>query len=161
MLDLIYLARVENNANKDTNIYFTLARFWNYNKDSNYEQYRISTELSKYIWLLKEEEIMPRIRWPIVEKVCGKTKIDFCPLCLAENVHSREHFNDNWLSNKRSEFISGCRHQVKLLLKSFNRNSNSRTVKRRAAIVYAAYQTSVNPLMFFDCLCLRTCHHHM
>ena len=37
---------------------------------------------------------MPRIRWPIVETVCGKTKMDFCPLCLAENVHPIEHFDE-------------------------------------------------------------------
>ena len=38
---------------------------------------------------------MCRIRWLIVEKVYGKTKIDFCPLCLAEKEHSIEHFNNN------------------------------------------------------------------
>ena len=80
-----------------------------------------STELSKYIWLLKEDQITSRIRWSIVEKVYGRTKINYCPLCLAEKLHLIEHFNDNRLLNKRNEFISGCRHQVKLLLKSFKR----------------------------------------
>ena len=73
------------------------------------------------MWSLKEEQIMSRIRWSIVEKVYGQTKINFCPLCLAEKVHLIEHFNDNRLLNKRNEFICECRHQVKLLLKGFNR----------------------------------------
>ena len=127
MLNLIHRADVENSANKGTKIYFDLAktsfkaRFANHNKDFNHEQYKKSTELSKYIWLLKEDKITSRIRWSIVEKVYGGTKINFCPLCLAEKLHLIEHFNDNRLLNKRNEFISGCRHQLKLLLKSFKR----------------------------------------
>ena len=35
----------------------------------------------------KEEQIMTRIRWSVVERVYGQTKICFCPLCLAEKVH--------------------------------------------------------------------------
>ena len=44
--NLIYRADVENNANKDTKIYFGLAetsfkpRFANHNKDFNHEQYK-------------------------------------------------------------------------------------------------------------------------
>ena len=53
------------------------------------QNYRIiSTELSKCMSSSKDEEIWSRIRWSIVEKVYGKTKIIFCPLFLAEKVHS-------------------------------------------------------------------------
>ena len=113
MLNLIHRADVENSANKGTKIYFGLAktsfkaRFANHNKDFNHEQYKKNTQLSKYIWLLKEDKITSRIRWSIVEKVYGGTKINFCPLCLAEKLHLIEHFNDNRLLNKRNEFISG------------------------------------------------------
>ena len=89
------------------------------NEDFNHEQYRKSTELSKYTWSLKQEQLMSRIRWSIFEKVFDQTKMNFCPLCLAEQVHLIEHFNEYRLLNKRNEFISGCRHQVKLLLKIF------------------------------------------
>ena len=98
--NLIYQADVENNANKGTKIYFRLsetsfkARFANHNKDSNHDQHKKSTELSKYIWLLKENQITSTIRWSIVEKVYGRTKINFCPLYLAEKL---EHINDNRL----------------------------------------------------------------
>ena len=45
----------------------------------------------------------------------------FFSLRIAENVNLIEHFNDNRLLNKRNEFITGRRHQFKLLLKSFKR----------------------------------------
>ena len=48
-----------------------------------------------YIWSLKEDQITSRIRWSIVEKVYGRKKPNFCPLCLAEKLHLIEHFNDN------------------------------------------------------------------
>ena len=127
MSNLIYRADIENNANDGTKIYhgcaetYFKAKFANHNKDVNHEQNKKSTELSKCIWLLKEDQMMSRIRWSVVEKVYDRTKIIFCPLCLAEKVHHIEHFNDNQLLNKRNEFISGCRHQVKFLLKSFKR----------------------------------------
>ena len=72
-------------------------RFRNLNKDFIQEQYKKSTELSKYMWSLKEERIMSRISWSIVEKLYGKTKIIFCLLFLAEKVAVVEHFNDNRL----------------------------------------------------------------
>ena len=64
---------------------------------------------------------MSRISWSIVGKLYGKTKIIFCLLFLAEKVAVVEHFNDNRLWDKRNEFVSGCRHQIKLFLKSFKR----------------------------------------
>ena len=97
----IYRADVENNANKGTKMYFGLAetsfkaRFANHNRDFNHGQYKKSTELSKYIWFLKEHQMTSRVRWSIVEKVYRRTKINYCPLCLAEKLHLIEHFNDN------------------------------------------------------------------
>ena len=47
-------------TNKDHKFYFGLAqtpckeRFWNHNREFNHRQYIKSTELSKYIWLLKD-----------------------------------------------------------------------------------------------------------
>ena len=41
-----------------------------------------------------------------------------CRLCLTEKVWLLKHFNDVSLLNKKSEFISKCRHENKLLIKS-------------------------------------------
>ena len=126
-----YRADVENNTNKGTKISFGLAEtsfkawFANHNKNFNHEQYKEGTELSKYLWLLKKGQIMSRIRWSVVEKVYGRTNINFCPLYLAEKVHLIEYFNENRLLNKMNEFISGCRHQAELLLKILNGNEKT------------------------------------
>ena len=70
------------------------------------------------MWLLKEDQILSIIRWPIVEKVYRVTKITFCPPCLPEKLHLIEYFIDNQVLNKRKEFISGYRHHIKFLLES-------------------------------------------
>ena len=56
-----------------------------------------------------------------MEKVYGETKIDRCPLCLAEKLHLIEYLDDIRLLNERSKFIN---HQNKLLLKSSKRDYN-------------------------------------
>ena len=89
---------------------------------------------------LKEDQIMKRIRWSVVEKVYGRAKINFCLLCLAEKVHLIEHFNGNRLLNKRKEFISGCRHQVKLLLKVLN--GNKKRFNEMSLIVFYKTESS-------------------
>ena len=85
-------------------------RFGNHKKGFNHKQHNKNTELSKYIWSLKDAKIPYSIKWSIVEKV------DRCPLCLPEKLHLIEYFDDTRLLNKRSEFINHCRHQNKLLL---------------------------------------------
>ena len=82
------------------------------------------TELSKYIWSLKDAGTPYTINWSIVAKVKGSTKVNYCPLCLTEKYHLIEYFNDIRLLNKKSEFINACRHQSKLLLKNLKRNDS-------------------------------------
>ena len=128
--NIIYRADFHCQANKDHNFYFGVAqtpfkeRFRNHNRDFNYEQYIKSTELSKYIWWLKDARTPCTINWSIVAKVKGNTKISYCPLCLTEKYHLIEYFNDIRLLNKKSEFIYACRHQSKLLLKNLQRNDS-------------------------------------
>ena len=42
----------------------------------------------------------------------------FCKLYLTEKFWILKHFNNKHLLNKKSEFISKCRHENKLLVKS-------------------------------------------
>ena len=128
--NLIYRVDVENEVNDEKKIYFRLAatifkeRFGNHKKDFNHKQHSRNTELSKYIWSLEDAKIPYSIKLSVVEKVYGETKIDNCPLCLAEKLHLIEYFDDIRLLNKTSEFINHCRHQNKLLLKSLKRNNS-------------------------------------
>ena len=69
-------------------------RFRNHNRDLNHKQYIKSTELSKYIWSLKDAGTPYTINWSIVAKVKGSTKVNYCLLCLTEKYHHIEYFND-------------------------------------------------------------------
>ena len=88
--NIIYRTDVHCEANKDHKFYFGLAqtpfkeRFRNHNRDFNHEQYIKSTELSKYIWSLKDAGTSYTIIWSIIAKVKGSRKVNYCPLCLAE-----------------------------------------------------------------------------
>ena len=83
--------------------------------DFNHKQYINCTELSKYIWSLKDEGTPYTNKWSIVAKVKGSAKINYCPLCLTEKYHLIKYFNGIRLLNKKSEFINACRH-VNLLM---------------------------------------------
>ena len=50
-------------------------------KDFNHKQHSKNTELLKYIQPLKDIKIPYNIKWSIVEKVYGKTKIGHCCFC--------------------------------------------------------------------------------
>ena len=52
----------------------------------------------------------------IARKVYGNPKNNFCRLCLKEKLLIIKFPNQNILLNKRSEFISKCRHENKLLI---------------------------------------------
>ena len=97
--------------------------FRNHKKEFAHKKYRNSTELSKYIWQLKDANITPIVTWKVVAKVFSDTKINFCKLCLTEKVFIINALNDNQLLTRKSELINTCRHQNKLLLKCFKRNN--------------------------------------
>ena len=52
----------------------------------------------------------------------GRTKVNYCSLCLTEKKHLIEYFNKIRLFRKNSEFINTCRYQSNLLLNNLKRN---------------------------------------
>ena len=100
-------------------------RFGNHTKDFNHKKYIKSTELSKYIWLLKDNNITPQFTWEMIAQVYANTRVNFCVLCLTEKLKIIDVFDDPRLLNKKSELVNTCRHQLKLMLKSFKRNSRN------------------------------------
>lgn len=128
---LIYKAEVANNINTDIKSYIGLSetpfkvRFRNHTKDFKHKKYSKSTELSKYIWSLKESNIEPSIRWSILHKVhTNKVKCNYCKLCLTEKLYILNSSGTVNSFNSRTEFINKCRHQNKLLLKSLMRKDS-------------------------------------
>ena len=83
-----------------------------------HKEYVNRTELSKYIWKLKDGGETPSVTWNIMSFVNCRPRGGVCTLCLTEKLWLLKHFNDVNLLNKKSEFISKCRHENKLLIKS-------------------------------------------
>ena len=77
-----------------------------------------STELSKYVWSLRENNKIPPIKWKIVKIVYSKATSSFCKLCLTEKLFILNALGDDKCLNKETEFINKSRHQNKLLLKN-------------------------------------------
>ena len=81
-----------------------------------------NTELSKYIWELKDNNIQHNQRWCIASKacpyVCGSRKSN---LCLTEKLTNIEA-DPKSLLNTRDELVPKCRHMNKFTLKRFKIN---------------------------------------
>ena len=117
-------ADVTNNLDNECKYYPVLAkttfkeRYSNHKSSFNNENSKNSTELSKYVWSLRENNKIPSIKWKIVKIVYSKATLSFCKLCLTETLFIFNALGDEKCLNKKTEFINKCRHQNKLLLKN-------------------------------------------
>ena len=74
------------------------------------------TELSKYIWSLKDINTEFSLKWRIKTKtVPYKRGSQKCDLCLAEKV-AIARFKEAGLLNKRTELLSKCRHRNEFII---------------------------------------------
>ena len=80
---IVYRADVKNLANDEKKFYLGVTEtafkecFGNHTRDFKHPKYRNSTEISKYVWKLKDAHISPVIEWSIVTKVLSKTQLNF------------------------------------------------------------------------------------
>ena len=113
---VIYRADVVNDSNDEGKFYFGLAdttfkeRYRNHIRDFKHEKYENSTELAKYIWQLKRDNISFSVKWTVITKVYGSPNPLLCKLCLTEKLSIINFINDGNMLNKRSELLSRCRH---------------------------------------------------
>ena len=91
-------------------------RYTNHVRDSKQERCSDATELSKNVWELKQNKKVPTIKMKIARKVYGNPKRSFCRSCLKGKLLIIKFSNQDILLNKRSVFISKCRHENKLLI---------------------------------------------
>ena len=71
---------------------------------------RKSTELSKYVWNLKDKGINYEIQWEIIKQSnISMRESGQCNLCLDEKIEILKLKGS--AINKRSEIISTCRHR--------------------------------------------------
>ena len=68
----------------------------------NNEDSKNSTELSKYVWLLRENNKIPSIKWKIVKVVYSKATSFFCKLCLTEKLFILNALGDDRCLNKKN-----------------------------------------------------------
>ena len=121
---IIYEATVTNNNELVEKIYFDLCetsfigRYRNHTRSFRVQSYSKDAELSKYVWESKNENKTPFIEWRILKKVYAKPRFTYCKLCLMEKLYINNSIGDERLLNKKSEFVSKCRHQNKLLIQS-------------------------------------------
>ena len=62
--------------------------FGNRRRDFKNSKYRNSTELSKYVWELKDAHISPVTEWSII------TQLNICKLCLSEKFYIIKSLTD-------------------------------------------------------------------
>ena len=109
---IVYRANVENDINDENKFYFGVSetpfkeRFRNHKKEFNHVKYRNSTELSKYIWQLKDLNITPKISCKIAAVIRCAARIDCCKLCLTEKLFIIKSFYNSQLLNKKSELVN-------------------------------------------------------
>ena len=114
---VVYKAKVEYEGKEATYIGMTGDTFkkrWNRHKtDFRYDKYRHETELSKFIWKLKDRNIRHDITWDITDRAhTYKPGNITCNLCLAEKLQILTNKN---LLNKKSELLNKCPHRRQYL----------------------------------------------
>ena len=67
-----------------------------------------STELSKYMWKLKDEKLTPSVKWNIMSIVYENSKGGVCKIFLTEKLWLLKNFSEEHL----------LRYENKLLVKS-------------------------------------------
>ena len=120
--NIIYQATVKSKG--DIKTYIGLSerpfkeRYRNHIKDFNNSKYRNSTELTKHIWQLKENNKDFEMDWKILKRTNSVQNNGRCNLCLYEKLFIINSIDDRRLLNKKSELISKCRHENKFLLRT-------------------------------------------
>ena len=126
---IVYQATVTTEESKPDETYVGLTentfktRFADNKTSFNIPGKRMSTELSKYVWNLKDSNINFRITWKILKPaIAHNPSSKRCNLCLGEKyfIICKPHLGT---LDKRNELVSSCRHASKFLLKNFKSSS--------------------------------------
>ena len=123
--NVIYNALVTTNNPTTSKTYIGLTestfkqRFTQHKSTLTHKKHQNSTELSKYVWQLKDKSTEHDVNWSIATQATAYTnKTKRCNLCLTEKLHII-NADKTHLLNRRSELISKCRHENKYYLRNF------------------------------------------
>ena len=113
--NIIYQAEVTTSHSKQTYIGLCDTSFKSRYRNHTCS-FRNSTELSKYVWGLKDKKTDYQIRWWSIRHARSYSNVTKkCNLCLWEKYYIICRPNMATLNN-RNELVSSCRHAKKFLL---------------------------------------------
>ena len=127
---IVYRADVTNRKTDEHKYYYGISdtpfkeRYENHKTSFRHRSHLTASDLSKYYWKLVDKGAVPTIKFSIAKRVKGNTFINNCNLCLSEKAFIIRNLDDVNMLNKRSEFISKCRHINKRLLNRVKDDSN-------------------------------------
>ena len=95
-------------------------RYYCHTSSFKLSKYRNATELSKYVWQLKESKVKYYINWRIIKQCKSyNNTTKRCSLCTYEKFIIIYH-PELCSLNSRSELLSKCRHRNKFLLSNIH-----------------------------------------
>ena len=118
---IVYRADVTNNKTDERKYYYGISdtpfkdRYENHKTSFRHRSHLTASDLSKHYWKLVDNGAVPTIKFSVVKHVSNVT-----PLLITatyEKAFIIRNLDDKNMLNKRSEFISTCRHINKRLLK--------------------------------------------
>ena len=98
---------------------FFKLRFGNHNKAfNNRDRYETDSELSKYIWKLKDQNLEYKIEWEVLDRAPGYSPVTkVCKLCTLEKYYIVFHPESASL-NQHEEWFKPCPHRRPKLLEN-------------------------------------------
>ena len=125
--NIVYSAEVLIDNIEQGDIYFGISeiefktRLSNHKKSFKNRINETNTELSKYIWDLKDRNITNYcLKWSIAKQTSGYNSVtNSCSLCLSEKLIIFNFRDKNRLINKRMDLVSKCRHENKSILSNY------------------------------------------
>ena len=107
-------------------------RHANHKKSFNHRKYEFDTEISKYIWELKDKDKVFTIKWKILRSAYPYNPAsEKCDLCLTEKTMIANYINKNQLLNTRNELMAKCRHREKWLLCNWKNGTATKVQGRK------------------------------
>ena len=96
-------------------------RLGNHKNSFKNRQKEKDTELSKYMWNLKDKNITNySLKWSIVKQTSGYNSLtNSCNLCLSEKLVICDFRDKDHLINKRMDLVPKCRHENKFILSNY------------------------------------------
>ena len=137
-----------NNENKHKKFYFGTAETTfkeqsrNHCRDIKHKMCQYNTEVAKYNWPLKKENVTYHIKWTTISNTCGNVNSLRSKFCLGEKFWIAKHFNNINLFNllnKKLGLINKWQHSNKMLLKEVKWNEHSLILIASLVYVYIFY----------------------